>query len=86
MLDRVFHMLKDDRDRLAVLEEAGGVTRSGGCVLVAATPKHQCLIRSFFADRSEKWVKVRDRKGFTFARKRRVRCGLIPAACSTTRS
>jgi SAM-dependent methyltransferase len=69
ILDRVLHMLKDDRDRVAVLERASAVTRSGGFVLIADTPRHQPLVRSFFEDRPDEWVKAKDKKGFIFARK-----------------
>jgi SAM-dependent methyltransferase len=69
ILDRVLHMLKDDRDRVAVLERASAVTRSGGFVLIADTPRHQPLVRSFFEDRPDEWVKTKDKKGFIFARK-----------------
>jgi 2-polyprenyl-3-methyl-5-hydroxy-6-metoxy-1,4-benzoquinol methylase len=69
ILDRVLHMLEDDRQRLAALEKASLVTRSGGFVLIADTPKHQQLVRSFFQDRPDEWVKTRDKKGFIFARK-----------------
>jgi 2-polyprenyl-3-methyl-5-hydroxy-6-metoxy-1,4-benzoquinol methylase len=69
VLDRVLHMLEDDGERLAVLEKAGSVTRSDGFVLIADTPKHQQLVRSFFEDRPDEWVKTKDKKGFIFARK-----------------
>ena len=69
LLDRVLHMLKDDSERLAVLGKASAVTKSGGFILVADTPKHEQLIRSFFEGHSEDWVKVRDKKGFIFVQK-----------------
>jgi SAM-dependent methyltransferase len=69
ILDRVLHMLEDDRERLAVLEKASSVTRPGGFVLIADTPKHQQLIRSFFEDRPDEWAKIRDRKDFIFAQR-----------------
>jgi SAM-dependent methyltransferase len=69
ILDRVLHMLEDDRERLAVLEKASSVTRPGGFVLIADTPKHQQLIRSFFEDRPDEWARIRDRKGFIFTQR-----------------
>ena len=69
ILDRVLHMLKDDGARLAVLEKAGAAAKSGGFVLVADTPKHQELVRLFFEDHSDDWVKAKDNKGFIFVQK-----------------
>ena len=69
ILDRVLHMLQEDRERLALLEKASTVTRSGGFVLIADTPKHQGLIRSFFQDGSDGWIKIQDKKGFIFVQK-----------------
>ena len=69
ILDRVLHMLKEDSERQAVLEKAGAVTKSGGFILIADTPKHQGQIRSFFEGQSERWVKVKDRKGMIFIQK-----------------
>lgn len=69
ILDRVLHMLKDDSERLVVLEKASAVTKSGGFILIADTPKNQQLIRSFFEGHSEGWVKAKDRKGFLFVQK-----------------
>lgn len=78
VLDRVLHMLNDDRARLAVLEKAGAVTRSGGFVLIADTPRSQPLIRSFFQDRADEWVKTRDKKGFIFARRASLKSDETP--------
>lgn len=69
ILDRVLHMLKDNGERLVVLEKASAVTKPGGFVLIADTPKHQRLIRSFFEDHSDAWVKARDKKGYIFVQK-----------------
>jgi 2-polyprenyl-3-methyl-5-hydroxy-6-metoxy-1,4-benzoquinol methylase len=69
ILDRVLHMLKDDSERTAVLEKASAVTKSGGVILIADTPKSQQLIRSFFEDHSEDWVKAKDKKGFIFVQR-----------------
>jgi trans-aconitate methyltransferase len=69
ILDRVLHMLKGDLERLAVLEKASAVTRSGGFILIADTPKHQPLIRSYFADHADDWVTAKDKKGFLFVQK-----------------
>ena len=69
ILDRVLHMLRDDSERLAVLEKANAVTESGGFILIADTPKHQQLIWSFFEGHSEDWVKAKDKKGFIFVQK-----------------
>ena len=69
ILDRVLHMLSDDDDRLAVLEKASAATAQGGYVLIADTPKHQPLIRSFFSEQPDGWTKVKDRKGFIFVQK-----------------
>jgi len=69
ILDRVLHTLKDDSQRLTVLDKASAVTKSGGFVLIADTPKHQGLIRSFFDDHSQDWVKAKDKKGFIFVQK-----------------
>ena len=69
-------MLKDDDARLVVLEKASAAAKSGGFVLVADTPKHQRIIRSFFEDRSEDWVTVKDKKGFIFVQKS---CALKPS-------
>jgi 2-polyprenyl-3-methyl-5-hydroxy-6-metoxy-1,4-benzoquinol methylase len=69
ILDRVLHMLKEDSERWAVLEKASGVTKSGGFILIADTPKHEAQIRLFFAERSEGWEKIKDKKGKIFAQK-----------------
>jgi len=69
ILDRVLHILKDDSERMAVLEKASAVTKSGGFILIADTPKNQQLIRSFFEVHSEDWVKAKDKKGFIFVQK-----------------
>jgi 2-polyprenyl-3-methyl-5-hydroxy-6-metoxy-1,4-benzoquinol methylase len=69
ILDRVLHMLKEDSVRWAVLEKASNVTKSGGFILIADTPKHQAQIRSFFEDHSGGWVEVKDKKGRIFVQK-----------------
>lgn len=69
LLDRVLHMLKDDSERIAVLEKVGTVTKTGGFVLIADTPKQQRLIRSFFEARADDWTTTKDKKGFLFAQK-----------------
>ncbi|MBN1315768.1 MAG: class I SAM-dependent methyltransferase [Anaerolineales bacterium] len=69
ILDRVLHMLKDDSDRITVLRKVGAVTKPGGFVLIADTPKHQALIRSFFKGDFEDWVMVKDKKGYQFVQK-----------------
>jgi 2-polyprenyl-3-methyl-5-hydroxy-6-metoxy-1,4-benzoquinol methylase len=69
ILDRVLHMLKGDLERLAVLDKASAVTRSAGFILIADTPKHQPLIRSYFADHADDWVTAKDKKGFLFVQK-----------------
>ena len=48
ILDRVLHMLSTDADRLVVLGQLKALTRVGGFVLIADTPKHRALIRRFF--------------------------------------
>lgn len=68
ILDRVLHMLKED-ERQGVLEKASSVTKSGGFVLIADTPKHQTQIRSFFENHPAGWVKIKDSKGKIFVQK-----------------
>jgi SAM-dependent methyltransferase len=67
LLDRVLHMLDCDRDRTRVLDRASAVIRPAGFILVADTPKHQDLIRSFFASRPQDWTTIHDKNGFLFA-------------------
>jgi len=69
ILDRVLHTLKDDSQRLTVLDKASGVTKPGGFVLIADIPKTQGLIRSFFEGLSQDWVKAKNKKGFIFVQK-----------------
>ena len=69
ILDRVLHMLKKDGERLAVLEKARAITKSGGFILIADTPKHQPLIRSFFEAHADDWLKAKDKKGFIFVQR-----------------
>jgi SAM-dependent methyltransferase len=69
ILDRVLHMLRDDTERRAVLQKASAVTKSGGYILIADTPKHQRLIRSFFESHSDDWLKATDEKGFIFVQR-----------------
>jgi 2-polyprenyl-3-methyl-5-hydroxy-6-metoxy-1,4-benzoquinol methylase len=69
ILDRVLHMFKDDGARTALLEKASAATKPGGFVLIADTPKHQDLIRSFFENHPEDWVTAKDKKGFIFVQK-----------------
>jgi len=69
ILDRVLHMLNEGSERRAVLEKASAVTKPGGLILIADTPKHQAQIRSFFEGQSEDWVRVKDKKGKIFVQK-----------------
>ena len=48
LIDRVLHMLINDKKRTAVLKKSDTVTTNGGLILIADTPKHQSLIFSFF--------------------------------------
>ena len=69
ILDRVLHLLKEDSERRVVLEKASDVTKSGGFILIADTPKHRAQIRPFFERHSGCWVKIRDKKGMIFVQK-----------------
>ena len=70
IFDRLLHMFRHDNQRLTVLEKASRVTKPGGFILIADTPKQQQLIRSFFDARSDSWMKIKDRNGFMFFQKR----------------
>jgi 2-polyprenyl-3-methyl-5-hydroxy-6-metoxy-1,4-benzoquinol methylase len=69
IMDRVLHMLTDDSARIAILEKAKTVTKPGGFILIADTPKHQPLIRYFFEGHPDEWEKIKDKKGFIFVQK-----------------
>ncbi len=63
ILDRVLHMLPDDRLRSAVLQAAMAAVRPGGRVLIADGPKHRALIRGHL----EGWSFFKDTRNRTFA-------------------
>ncbi|MTI89036.1 MAG: class I SAM-dependent methyltransferase [Balneolaceae bacterium] len=69
IIDRVLHMLEEDNDRQNVLDKASDVTKSGGFILIADTPKHQDQIRLFFESHSASWAKVKDKKSKIFVKK-----------------
>jgi 2-polyprenyl-3-methyl-5-hydroxy-6-metoxy-1,4-benzoquinol methylase len=72
LLDRVLHMLKDNDDRLAVLETVSRHTKLGGFVLIADTPKNKGVLVKFFEDKHENWEKRVDNKGFLFLQRKRI--------------
>ena len=72
LLDRVLHMLKDNDDRLAVLEKVCRHTKPGGFVLIADIPKNKGAFVRFFEDKHENWEKRVDNKGFLFLQRRGV--------------
>ena len=66
VLDRVLHLLLDDDERARCLQRVGSLTRKGGVVLVADTPRHAPQIQAFFADG---WDVRKRTKNYTFAHK-----------------
>lgn len=69
ILDRVLHMIREDNDRQNVLKRASDVTKSGGFILIADTPKHQDQIRLFFERHPASWSKIKDKNGKIFVKK-----------------
>ena len=69
LIDRVLHMLINDKKRTAVLKKSDTVTTNGGFILIADTPKHQSLIFSFFGSHPDCWKMIKNKKGFVFAQK-----------------
>lgn len=67
LLDRVLHLLPSDDDREACLQRAFRLTRRGGHILIADTPKHSDQIQAFF-DTREATVHKRTRN-YLFARR-----------------
>ncbi len=70
LLDRVLHLMLDDEERLAGLDRASRLTRRTGYVLIADVPKHQALIRGYFAERSGEWAVLRKSRNQLFVQKR----------------
>jgi tellurite methyltransferase len=62
VLDRIVHMLKDIKDKVALLSKAAQATAEGGYALVADTPSNQEHIERQFGDRRA-WVQIAARKG-----------------------
>lgn len=73
ILDRILHLLRDDRERVSVLRMASRATRLKGHVLIADTPKHQPLIRKFF--RNAGGSMSTPRKGVLFVQRMRREFG-----------
>jgi len=69
VLDRVLHLLLDDDERRQGLERAAALTKKGGTVLVADTPKHAALIQGFFDAQPTTWKSTKRTKNFLFATK-----------------
>jgi len=72
ILDRVLHMLDDDVQRLMVLDKSINATSHGGFIIIADTPKHLEIIRSYFDNRTREWEKIKDKKGFLFLKKAEI--------------
>ncbi len=70
IVDRVLHMLPDPAQRERCLDRAAGFVRSGGFILTADTPTNKTLIRTYFAERPDRWTVTKQTKGFVFARRR----------------
>ena len=66
LLDRVFHMLKDNNDRMGVLETVCHHTKPGGFVLIADTPKNHGVLVKFFGSKQSHWKRFMEKKGFLF--------------------
>jgi len=62
VLDRIVHMFKGIKDKVALLSEAAQATADNGYVLVADTPSNQEYIERQFGDR-EVWMQVAGKKG-----------------------
>lgn len=69
VLDRVLHLLLDDKERREGLERAAALTKKGGTILIADTPKHAALIRGFFDSQPTPWACTKRTKNFLFALK-----------------
>ena len=69
VLDRVLHLLLDDDERREGLARAASLTRKGGAVLIADTPKHAALIQGFFDEQPGAWQPTKRTKNFLFATK-----------------
>ncbi len=65
VMDRVLHMLLDDKARTAVLQKANRHLKNDGYMLIADTPKQKELLQTYFAD----WEIVRKRKGILIVQK-----------------
>lgn len=62
MLDRIVHMFRDVKDKVALLSKAAHATADNGYVLVADTPGNQEYIECQFGDRGV-WKLVTAEKG-----------------------
>ncbi|MGD2129221.1 MAG: class I SAM-dependent methyltransferase [Lysobacterales bacterium] len=62
VLDRIVHMLKNTKDKVALLSKAAQATAESGYALVADTPSNQEHIERQFGDRKA-WMRIAARKG-----------------------
>ena len=69
LLDRVLHMLKDNDERIAVLEKISQHTKRGSFILIADMPKNKGEIVKFFEGKQEDWEKRKDNEGFLYFQK-----------------
>lgn len=72
LLDRVLHMLRDDDDRISVLETICQHTKPHGFVLIADTPQNMDLLLEFFERKRGLWNKCLQDKGFLFFQKAHI--------------
>lgn len=72
LFDRVLHMLRDDDDRIVVLETICQHTKPHGFVLIADMPKNMDLLVEFFERKQGLWNKRVQDKGILFFQKGRI--------------
>lgn len=72
LLDRVLHMLKDNGERIAVLEKISHHAKRGGFILIADMPKDKGEFVKFFEGKQEDWDKRKDNKGFLYFQRKLV--------------
>jgi SAM-dependent methyltransferase len=70
LLDRVLHLLDDDRIRLRVLASLATLTRPGSVVLIDDVAANRDLIRGFFVRRTDVWRIRRTNADFLIAERR----------------
>ncbi len=68
LMDRLIHMFKTDAEKLSLMNNACGLTKRNGYVLIADTPKNKQMILKIF--KSSIWNSVFNKNGFTFVNKR----------------